>query len=145
MRSLLGILLVAATALTGCGGDGDDEAPAAGTDGPPVSLEGPVDDHGTEDVGGAEEADLEMTLDDSYFAPTFVRAEPGEAVHLTLVNEGDATHTFTIDALSIDEQLGAGERAEVEVALPERAEPVVFYCRFHRAGGMQGAFALTSG
>jgi hypothetical protein len=60
---------------------------------------------GTADAGG----EVEMELDDYYLGPTFLRATPGATVHLELENEGDDTHTFTIDSLDIDQEVAAGE------------------------------------
>lgn len=128
---------------TGSGtGTGTGSGTGTGT-GPTVSIEGAVNNHGSETLSGAS-AELEVEADDNYFAPTFVQAEPGATITLTLHNEGQAAHTFTIDELDIDEQLDVGATAEVDVELAEDG-PVVFYCRFHRADGMQGAFDLAAG
>jgi plastocyanin len=106
----------------------------------PVALEGTVNNKGTEEVG--DEAQLE--LDDYYFEPTFLKASPGATVHVELENEGDDTHTFTIDALGIDQEVAAGESATVDVTLPQEGA-VRFYCRFHGDQGMQGAFFFNEG
>jgi hypothetical protein len=107
---LVGILVVAAS----CGDDDDSdgggttapaESEAPSGSGAPVSLPGQVNDEGTADAGD----EVEMELDDYYFGPTFLRSTPGATVHLELENEGHDTHTFTIDALGIDEEVAAGE------------------------------------
>jgi plastocyanin len=102
----------------------------------PVSLPGQVENHG---IGRLEGASLEMEADDFYFEPTFVQTETGASTMLMIHNEGDATHTFTIDELGIDETIEPGQEIEVEVTLPEQL-PVRFFCRFHETQGMQGAF-----
>ena len=158
MRKLLAllavVLLVAAAA--GCGSDDDDEETGSptGTEAgsepgeddtePPVTLEGEVDDHGTEDLSGEDDATLELEADDFYFAPTFVKGEPGGTITVQVTNEGDAPHTFTIDDQEIDEEVQAGESAEAEVTVPEDGA-IRFYCRFHTAGGMQGAVFTKEG
>jgi plastocyanin len=129
-------LVVATLVAAGCGDDGGDEVEAGAT----VSLPGTVSDHGAADLGTATELALEV--DDQYFAPTFITASPGTTVTVTLTNEGTLPHTFTIDELDIDVSLAAGEEKTVEVELPDQ-ESAVFYCRFHRGAGMQGAFALA--
>jgi len=135
-----GVVVGAALLLAGCGDDGDDAATSANEQAPPVSLEGRVTDHGTEDLGDA--TTLEMELDDEYFAPTFVNAPAGATVTVTLHNEGDLPHTFTIDDLGIDEQLSGGQTKTVEVTLPDSGN-AAFYCRFHVSSGMQGAFVVS--
>src|SRR5690606_31157637 len=87
---------------------------------------------------------LEMELDDQYFAPTFVDASGGQTITVTLTNEGELPHTFTVDELGIDEELSGGESKTVEVALPDSGQ-MVFYCRFHVNAGMQGAFVVSDG
>lgn len=152
MRRLVPVSLVLALLAAACGGGTDTEeagptpAPAeeepVGT--PPISLSGPVNFEGTADKSGAGSSfSLEMVQDDFSFEPTFVEAAPGARVTVELRNEGDAEHTFTIDALDVDEVVDAGETAEVAVMLPEEG-PVRFTCRFHEAQGMQGAFSFEA-
>jgi plastocyanin len=136
---VLGAVAVLAVTAVGCGGDDSTDTSTAAS-APPVSLDGRVNDHGSTDLGSSTDLDLE--LDDSYFAPTFVKADPGSTVTVTLTNEGDAPHTFTIDDLGVDEQVQPGASATVEVELPEEGT-LAYYCRFHVAGGMQGAFVVS--
>jgi plastocyanin len=124
-------------------GSGSESGSASGTASgePPVSLEGTVNDHG---AGEIENDELELELDDNYFAPTFARGTPGEEVTVELVNEGDATHTFTSDALGVDEELSGGDSSSVTITLPEEGA-VEFHCRFHGEQGMKGAFYFNEG
>jgi plastocyanin len=126
--------------LASCGDDGDDTGTAAAE--PPVSLDGSVNDHGTRDLDGGTE--LELELEDSYFEPTYVHAGPGSIVRVTLTNSGDAPHTFTIDGTRIDEDVAPGASATVDVELPDEGA-LAYYCRFHVGGGMQGAFVVSEG
>lgn len=107
----------------------------------PVALEGQVNDEGTGAIKGDE---MDVELDDFYFGPTFIKGTPGTTVTLELTNEGDATHTFTSDALGVDQEVSAGETASLDVTLPA-AGAVAFYCRFHKQQGMQGAFFFKEG
>src|SRR5215207_9853949 len=122
-------------------GSGSPSGTAAGatTAAPAVSLPGTVNDHGA----GTVEANgtLEMELDDFYFGPTFVTGPAGAKVKLELANEGTKSHTFTIDAAKIDQQLDPDGKATVEVTLPASGT-LAFYCKFHVSGGMQGAFTV---
>jgi len=65
-------------------------------------------------------------------------------VTVELVNEGNATHTFTSDALGVDEDVDASESSSVTVTLPEEGA-VEFHCRFHEGQGMRGAFYFNEG
>jgi plastocyanin len=122
---------------------GSESGSASGNAGgePPVSLEGTVNDHGVAEVEGDE---LELELDDNYFGPTFVRGTPGQQITVELVNEGNATHTFTSDALGVDEEVGVDDEASVTVTLPDEGA-VEFRCRFHETQGMKGAFYFNEG
>jgi plastocyanin len=106
----------------------------------PVALEGEVNNKGTKEVSD----EVELELDDYYFEPTFLKAQPGATIKVELENEGDDTHTFTIDSLGIDQEVAPGDTAEVDVTLPQEGA-VRFYCRFHGNMGMQGAFFFNEG
>jgi plastocyanin len=163
MRKLLIAMTAIAFVAASCGDDDDDQGTAApsategtavgtetsvassaseGTSGgsAPVALEGTVNNEGTAEV--SDEVDVEM--DDYYFEPTFLKASPGATIQVKLENEGDDNHTFTIDALGIDQEVAPGESATVDVTLPQEGA-VRFYCRFHGGQGMQGAFFFNEG
>jgi plastocyanin len=157
MRRAVVIVALALLVLGACGSDDNDSASVSGsgtgsatgsgsgTGGEteaPVQLSGDVENHGTEDATGKSE--LEVELDDFYIGPTFIKVTPGQKLTLELKNEGEAAHTFTSDALSVDQEVAPGESATLEVTLTD-AEAVAFYCRFHKGGGMQGAFFTREG
>lgn len=142
LRRLLVLAVVLTLVGAACGG-GDDDNRGAGA--APVELSGTVNDHGKTDLSGkGDEAELELEQDDFYFGPTFVKAKSGQKIEVEIENEGKATHTFTIDELSIDETLKPGEKKAVDVTIP-KGGTFVYYCRFHRGRGMQGAFYTTAG
>jgi plastocyanin len=117
----------------GEGGGGEDEG---GT----IQIAGQdANDHGSMDVTGSDEAELE--LDDFYFEPTVLEGEAGQTLTVELENEGDATHTFTVDELGVDEEVQPGDRGEAEVTFPDSGA-LLFYCRFHQGGGMRGALSV---
>jgi len=138
-----GKLLVLGTAMVllavACGGD--DSSDTASTEPPLVALDGTVNNHGTKDLGTATKLDVE--LDDLYFAPTFIKAKPGSEVEISLKNEGEVQHTFTIDETKTNVELEAGKTSSVKVTLPATGA-LAFYCSFHRGGGMQGAFSVSA-
>jgi plastocyanin len=130
---------------TSASGSGSGSGSASGTassapaGSAPVSLPGTVNEHGSSTV--KDGGDLEMELDDFYFGPTFITGPAGAKVKVDLTNEGEKSHTFTIDSAKIDQQLDPGAKATVEVTLPASGS-LAFYCRFHVSGGMQGAFTI---
>jgi plastocyanin len=133
MRKLLVLGVAVALLLAACGGDDDDSS--SGSEGPPVSLSGTVNDKGTEKVSGSE---LELEADDNYFKPTFIEAEAGAKLTLTIKNEGAAQHTFTIDSAKIDEEIAPDDEVKVDVTVPDSGH-LDFHCRFHGSAGMQGS------
>jgi plastocyanin len=146
MRNSIVPLALAVT-LAACGGGDDAGSPTAGasTSGAPssapasapVALEGTVNDKGTGNVG--DDGSLELELDDSYFAPTFVKGKPGATITVTLENEGAMPHTFTIDAPKVDVTVQPDTKGTAKVTLPASGA-LAFYCKFHKTQGMQGAF-----
>lgn len=139
MRKLVIVMAMLALTTFGCA---QDEEPALEGSPPPeeTAAASPVgvNDHGTKTFT-TETFELELELDNFYFEPTFIKA-PGESkATLELFNEGSATHTFTIDALNIDEQLSPDARKTIEVELGTETR-YEFYCRFHGDQGMRGAF-----
>ena len=137
-------------ALTGCGGDDttspSGSGPASSTSssapaGPPVALEGKVNDHGTGDVTSGT---LAVELDDSYFAPTYIKGTPGANITLDLTNEGALPHTFTVDSPKVDVTVPAGGTGKAAFKLPASGA-LAFYCKFHQQGGMQGAIFFNVG
>ena len=134
------LALAAAMALlaVSCGGDDSD---STSTEPPLVSLAGSVSNHGTKDLGTATK--LEVELDDLYFSPTFIKAKPGTQVEISLKNEGDVKHTFTIDETSTNVELDKGQKSSVKVTLPASGA-LAFYCSIHIESGMQGAFSVSA-
>ena len=126
----------------GAGGDSADTQPEAPGAAAPVELSGQVNEEGTADATGDDQ--LELATADFAFRPTYVKVTSGQTLTIEVVNEGDAPHTFTVDAASVDQQVEPGASASVQLVLPE-ADAVAFYCRFHKDGGMQGAFYVTEG
>lgn len=155
MRRAVAIAALALLVLGGACGSDDDEGATddTGADdiqaetttaagGAPVQLSGSVNDEGTDDASGDQTLALETV--DNAFKPTFVKVTSGQALTVELRNAGQRPHTFTIDGAGVDQQVEPGASATVEVDLPD-AEAVAFYCKFHRGGGMQGAFYVTEG
>jgi plastocyanin len=120
-------------AATGGGGGGEE---GSGT----IEIAGQeAQDHGAEEVTGASE--IEVELDDFYFEPTVLEGEAGQTLTVSLFNEGEAPHTFTVDELDVDEELQPGDEGiSAEVTFPDSGA-LVYYCRFHVGGGMLGGLS----
>jgi plastocyanin len=112
MRSTRWITLIAgliaiSLALAACGGDDEDGG----------------DDGGTTGGGGGG---TEITIEGFAFSPSTLQVS-GETT-LTITNNDDAAHTFTLDDGSVDEEVGGGASVEVTV---NPSETTGFHCEFH--------------
>jgi plastocyanin len=151
MRTVVAAGAAAIVLLAGCGSDdketaggsGSGSTPAAGTTTAAVGGEAPVKLDGAVTVKASadlpDSGELELEVDDSYFEPTFVKAKAGSKVTVKLKREGTLPHTFTIDDAKVDQMLEAGATATVTFTMPASGH-LNFYCKFHKATGMQGAF-----
>jgi plastocyanin len=140
---IAGCVLVLAAA--GCGSSsssssGTTTEESSGGDGQKTIAGVKANDHGTKPVEDSGKTEVEM--DDFYFEPTVLEGKPGQKVELELKNEGETEHSFTIDSQNVDQELGPGEEAEVDVTIP-KSGVVSFYCKFHKSSGMAGALAVT--
>jgi plastocyanin len=114
LATAAGLLLLSTLVLAACGDD-DDEDTSGGTE--------PTAESGAQTV--------EIVATDFAFEPTEVSAEPGQAVTVTLKNDGAVEHSFTIDDLDVEAEAEGGEEATAEFTAP--AESVEFHCRYHPA------------
>ena len=128
--------------LAACGGDDTTTPSAGGTTPGSTSSADPITNKGTKDVTAM--SSFTMELDDRYFNPTFLKVQSGQALNIELENEGDLPHTFTITALNVDQQVDPGGRKEIDITLPAGTTDIAFFCKFHGAGGMRGAFFFGS-
>jgi YVTN family beta-propeller protein len=94
-----------------------------------------LSDHGTREVKGLAELDLEA--DDYYFKPTFLRGEPGQRLNLEVENESGTLHNVSIPSQNIDLDIPPRGKADVVVTFPPSGI-VPFFCKFHKALGMSG-------
>jgi YVTN family beta-propeller protein len=92
-------------------------------------------DHGTAEVRGM--ARVQLTIDDYYFAPTFLRGDPGQRLTLAVENASSTLHSVTIPDLQVDRDVPPKGRVELAVTFP--ASGVVhLFCKIHAALGMNG-------
>ena len=148
MRSTLArltfVLLAISLVTAACS---NDKTPSSGgsassegeSEGGTITVNGDTaNDHGTETVSGDE---IKVEMDDFYFEPTVIQGDAGAEVKIELDNEGSATHNFSIDDQSIDQDVESGEDGSVTVTLPDSGM-LEFYCKFHKSQGMVGALSV---
>jgi plastocyanin len=134
LRTAVTTVVIAAAAI------GSTAAPASAAKQPPVKISGTVNNKGTAKVAGSA---VSIEAGSFYFEKTFLKTKPG-AVTVKVENESGITHTFTVDGQDVDVELPSGRTKTVTVEVGT-GDPVVFYCRFHRGSGMQGAFFTAAG
>ncbi len=99
---------------------------------------------GTQDVSGKGTFELELDNDGGkyYFKPTVLKGTPGQQLTLTLKNEGDTLHNFSLvgsEASGVDVQ--AGQEGSIQVTFPQSGF-VEFFCKYHRSLGMVGELTV---
>jgi plastocyanin len=144
MKQLSAAVAVAAAVLVSLAmvGAGAGATTAAKGGNNPVKLTGKVNVAGTATATGGAVA-IQMT--DFAFNPTFVKVPSGTtSITVSLTNNGQHQHTFTMPSQSVDQVLNPGQSATVTVTVP-KSGAVMFYCRFHKQLGMQGAFFTKKG
>lgn len=136
----LTLILTALLVAAACGNGGEESEEAETEEGGTISVGGlDANDHGSADVAG--ESRVELEADDFYFEPTVLSGEAGQTLTVEVVNEGDATHTFTLEDQGVDVELDPGQSGEAEVTFPDSGA-LVFICRFHSGQGMRGALSV---
>ena len=101
-----------------------------------AGLSGSVSDHGTQ---RATSTSVSLEADDFFFQPTCVIVVPGADLTVTVTNQGQALHNFSVTDLGIDHDVSAGQTITVDVRFTGSA-PLAFFCKYHQASGMRGAF-----
>lgn len=154
-RAIVLVLVSAVALVAGCApGDRNPATEEAtplsipeGSDGssPPIDMPGAVSYQGSTQLGDANRLGIE--LQNFAFAPTFVEAVPaaaGRTISVTLENVSSGTdHTFTIEGVGVDVEVPALTDARIDLTIPPSPGRLVYYCRYHRAQGMQGALFLA--
>ncbi|MFY9588874.1 MAG: cupredoxin domain-containing protein [Actinomycetota bacterium] len=143
MRRLrfLAVLAVLVLGAAACGNDNPTTPASQSSTTPPGSTASPLTNKGTKDISTM--ANFTIEQDDNYFEPTFMKVKNGQKLSIELENEGSNQHTFTITGLNIDQVVDPGQKKEIEITFSGTSD-IAFFCRFHGAGGMRGAFFFGS-
>ncbi|MCA1823958.1 MAG: cupredoxin domain-containing protein [Mycobacteriales bacterium] len=133
-------LAAAAFAMLVVGACGGDEGGGGGTpDLPPgdrTQSPGALGGSGNNNI-------VMMTARDFAFAPVTFTAVKGQAVNISLSNEGDSVHNFSNADFKVDQDVSAGQTATVTFT-PTKTGTFTFVCKYHAAQGMKGTFDVAS-
>jgi plastocyanin len=94
-----------------------------------------VNDTGSRDAVGL--ADVEIEVADFAFRPSTLQGTPGQKLRIAIENASNTTHTFSLDAQGVRQEITSGGRATVEVTFPASGA-TRFVCALHTAQGMNG-------
>jgi plastocyanin len=99
------------------------------------------DDDGGGDGGGA--TSVEIAAQDFSFDPTTLELPAGGEVTLTLNNEGEAEHSFTVEDLDVETEAEGGESSETTFTAPDSGT-TEFFCKYH-PDQMTGEITVSGG
>lgn len=117
---ILVLPLLALAAVAACGDD-DGAGPAETTASADTATDAPTD-------GPADEV-IAVQAADFAFDKASISAPAGSTVEIDFSNDGQVTHTFTVDELGVDLLLSGGESGTLQFTFPD--ESFEFYCRIH--------------
>lgn len=80
--------------------------------------------------GGGPAQSVEVTAKDFEFVQGGLDVDPGAEVTVTLTNDGETAHTFTIDDLDFEIQAEAGQSTEGTFTVPDSGL-LAYHCAFH--------------
>ena len=148
MRSKVGRMLVMVLALSlvaaACSKKSNGSGASSGGGGSMTIGSDRATNKGTQDVSGKGTFELEMDNDNGkfYFKPTVLKGTAGQQLTLTLKNEGNTVHNFSLvgsEANGVDVQ--AGQEGSVQATFPQSGF-VEFFCKYHRSLGMVGEMTV---
>ncbi len=133
MRRPILAVMVLALVTAACNGDGNGTDLAEPTPGATPEPEECVE------LTGADTAEIAMA--GFAFEPSCAIVSADQA--LSLPNEDEVAHTFTLEDTELDLEVAPGEETDTE-AIGGIVEPGTYtlFCRFHRDGGMVGEFRV---
>ena len=123
-RRLLGLLpVVVALALvsSACGSDGGGGGGGGG------GGSGGGGGGGGDGAGGGAAT---LTIENFAFHPSALTGAAGETLSITVTNNDDVEHSFTLDDGSIDQDVESGATQEVVVTFPDSGT-LGWHCKYH--------------
>ena len=120
------VAVTAGVVLAGCGGGGTKKTTAT---------------EGASNGGGG--ATVNLVAKDFMFEPTTITATAGKPVTVTIKNEGQAEHNFSIESLKVNKDIEKGESQTVTFT-PTQSGSIQFFCEYHHiTKGMVGTLTVT--
>ena len=127
-------IAAAGLVLAGCGGSSSSSAKSSTTTEASSSATSAA-------AGGAP---LNVVTKDFMFVPTTLTAKVGQPVTVTIKNEGQAEHNFSITSLKVNTDVQKATTQTVTFT-PTAAGDVQFFCEYHHTSyGMVGTLTVTS-
>lgn len=105
----------AAVILAGCGGGGGSKATAKGASA----------------NGQAGASTVTLVAKDFMFEPATLNATAGKPVTVTIKNEGQAEHNFSITDLKVNQDVEKGDTKTVTFT-PTQSGTIQFFCEYHK-------------
>lgn len=126
------IVLVGGLVLAGCGGSDNKESTSDTTEATSSATSAAA--------GGAS---IDLTTKDFEFVPKTLTAKSGQAVTVTIKNDGQAEHNFSITSLNVNKDIEKG-KTETVTFTPASAGTLDFFCEYHKdSKGMVGTITVT--
>jgi nitrosocyanin len=123
------VLIIASVGLVfaACGGGGGKKATATGA----------------ASSGGSGGSIVNLVAKDFMFEPTTITAKAGQPITVTVKNEGQAEHNFSIDSLKVNKDVEKGESQTVTFT-PTQSGAIQFFCEYHKnSHGMVGTLNVS--
>jgi plastocyanin len=92
------------------------------------------------DVSG--KSSTTMSAQNFFFTPASLDGTAGQKLTITLTNQGDVPHNFSISDQNISVTLEPGQQKDIQVAFPQSGS-VQFFCVFHQSSGMVGTLEVA--
>lgn len=123
------LLATAGLVFAGCGGGGSKKAESSDTT-------------AASNTGGGGDT-VNLVAKDFMFEPTTITATAGKPVTVTIKNEGQAEHNFSIESLKVNKDIEKGESQTVTFT-PTQSGTVQFFCEYHKTShGMVGSLNVS--
>jgi plastocyanin len=153
-------MAVSVVTILGCGSDNNTEAspvssptsravasptaPAPSATVPAAATTAPaaVPTEPAEAPAPPADAAITVTMADFSYTPESISVTAGEQVELSVVNDGQVAHTFTIAGLADSGIVGAAQTRTVAFT-PASAGSLTFFCTIHGAALMSGQITVT--
>ena len=121
------IIATAGLVFAGCGGGGGSKKASA---------------TGAASSGGGAST-VNVVAKDFMFEPTTITATAGKPVTVTIKNEGQAEHNFSIESLKVNQDVEKGESKTVTFT-PTQSGAIQFFCEYHKTShGMVGTLNVS--